>query len=114
MCRATQSQRASAVETTKGPLKGTKESIPGKVVRVSLKPVVVGLRPILKLFTAVSDQIIWRVLGRTYIYNVSWEDPRIDQREFMLTEDDHVITLASAGEFGCHAPSSERDRPLET
>ncbi|CAM9581182.1 unnamed protein product [Ascophyllum nodosum] len=98
MCRVPHREKMRTVESSTGPLRGTKESIPGKMVRVSLKPVVVGLRPFLKLFTAVSDQIIWRVLGRTYIYNVSWEDPRIDQREFMLTEDDHVITLASAGD----------------
>ncbi|CAN0245975.1 unnamed protein product, partial [Pylaiella littoralis] len=28
----------------------------------------------------------------------SWEDPRIDRREFGLTDDDHVLTLASAGD----------------
>lgn len=77
------------------------ESIGSKTIRYSLKPLVVLLTPFLKLFSCLlSDNIIWRVLGRTYIYNVSWEDPRIDHRVFGLTEEDHVITLASAGIMG--------------
>lgn len=79
------------------PLTGERESLAGKIIRISLKPVVFGLAPFLKLFTILSDNIIWLVLGRTYIYNVSWEDPRVDHREFKLNEEDHVITLASAG-----------------
>lgn len=83
-------------------LRGSKESLAGKIVRISLKPVVFGLAPFLRLFSILSDNIIWLVLGRTYIYNVSWEDPRVDHREFKLTEEDHVITLASAGEAFLH------------
>lgn len=74
------------------------ESLGSRAIRYSLKPVVVLLTPFLKLFSCLlSDNIIWRVLGKTYIYNVSWEDPRVDHRVFGLTEEDHVITLASAG-----------------
>lgn len=68
------------------------------VGNILLAPAVVVLTPFLRLFTKlISDQIIWRVLGHDYIYNTSWEDPRIDRREFGLTDDDHVLTLASAG-----------------
>lgn len=81
------------------PASGATESLAGKIVRISLKPVVFGLAPFLKLFTILSDNIIWLVLGRTYIYNVSWEDPRVDHRAFKLEDDDHVITLASAGKL---------------
>lgn len=74
------------------------ESVGSRMVRYSLKPIIILLTPFLKLFSVLSDNIIWRVLGRTYIYNVSWEDPRVDQRVFGLSEEDHVITLASAGQ----------------
>lgn len=40
---------------------------------------------------------MFKFLNKTYIYNVSWEDPRMDQRVFNLNESDHVITIASAG-----------------
>jgi ubiquinone/menaquinone biosynthesis C-methylase UbiE len=40
---------------------------------------------------------MFKFLNKTYIYNVSWEDPRMDQRVFNLDESDHVITIASAG-----------------
>lgn len=73
------------------------ESFGSRMVRYALKPIIILLTPFLKLFSVLSDNIIWRVLGRTYIYNVSWEDPRVDRREFGLSEEDHVITLASAG-----------------
>ncbi|CAN0536881.1 unnamed protein product [Ectocarpus sp. 12 AP-2014] len=49
------------------------------------------------LQASLGDRIIWATLGQDYIYNVSWEDPRIDRNELKLSEDDHVVTLASAG-----------------
>ena len=39
-----------------------------------------------------------KFLNKTYIYNVSWEDPRIDMRVLDIQEDDHVLTIASAGD----------------
>lgn len=57
----------------------------------------IALAPLVYLRAGVGDRIIWSVLGLTYIYNVSWEDPRVDRRELQLSENDHVITLASAG-----------------
>eukprot|EP00054_Salpingoeca_dolichothecata_P008231 m.46999 g.46999 ORF g.46999 m.46999 type:complete len:716 (-) comp17586_c0_seq2:67-2214(-) len=55
------------------------------------------LWPFLSLGRRVSDWLMSHIIGRTYLYNVSWEDPRIDQRVFNLTDQDHVITIASAG-----------------
>ncbi|EKX35615.1 hypothetical protein GUITHDRAFT_97763 [Guillardia theta CCMP2712] len=42
---------------------------------------------------------MFKIVGNdyTYIYNVSWEDPRIDHTVLKCTKDDHVITIASAG-----------------
>lgn len=56
------------------------------------------LAPLVLVSPKIGDRIIWGVLGRDYIYNVSWEDPRVDRRELNLSEKDHVVTLASAGE----------------
>ena len=49
-------------------------------------------------FTAfIHDKLMFKFLNKTYIYNMSWEDPRMDHRVFNLNESDHVITIASAG-----------------
>jgi S-adenosylmethionine:diacylglycerol 3-amino-3-carboxypropyl transferase/ubiquinone/menaquinone biosynthesis C-methylase UbiE len=53
--------------------------------------------PFLWLFSMIHDNIMFKFLNSSYIYNVSWEDPRMDQRVFNLGSDDHVITIASAG-----------------
>jgi len=55
------------------------------------------LWPLAVVWRSVGDTIMKALLRRTYIYNVSWEDPRIDRRQLNLDETDHVITLASAG-----------------
>lgn len=47
-------------------------------------------------FSHVHDAILSRIVGFHYLYNVSWEDPRVDREALQLTEDDHVITIASA------------------
>eukprot|EP00051_Salpingoeca_urceolata_P005199 m.71152 g.71152 ORF g.71152 m.71152 type:complete len:692 (-) comp14142_c0_seq2:42-2117(-) len=54
--------------------------------------------PVLALFAVLHDMVMGRFIGQTYIYNMSWEDPDIDNREFNLDEDDHVLTIASAGD----------------
>lgn len=43
--------------------------------------------------------ILHRIVGFHYIYNVSWEDPRTDGNALKLTEADHVLTIASAGQI---------------
>jgi len=53
--------------------------------------------PFIWMFAQIHDKLMFRFLNKTYIYNVSWEDPRMDHRVFKLTEEDHVITIASAG-----------------
>ncbi|KAJ1482830.1 hypothetical protein T484DRAFT_1802722 [Baffinella frigidus] len=46
-----------------------------------------------------ADRIMMAIVGNdhTYIYNVSWEDPRIDHTVLKCDASDHVITIASAG-----------------
>jgi len=48
----------------------------------------------------VADSIMMTLIGNDamYIYNVSWEDPRIDHTVLKCNRDDHVITIASAGD----------------
>jgi len=56
-----------------------------------------AISPIMWLWGLFHDYIMFKFLNKTYIYNVSWEDPRMDHRVFRLNESDHVITIASAG-----------------
>mmetsp|Transcript_13136 Transcript_13136/g.19788 ORF Transcript_13136/g.19788 Transcript_13136/m.19788 type:complete len:692 (-) Transcript_13136:228-2303(-) len=62
-----------------------------------LSIVMLSLSPFIMLFAMIHDKLMFKFLNKTYIYNVSWEDPRMDQRVFDLNESDHVITIASAG-----------------
>jgi S-adenosylmethionine:diacylglycerol 3-amino-3-carboxypropyl transferase/ubiquinone/menaquinone biosynthesis C-methylase UbiE len=76
-----------------------------KLVNAELNPVadfilsmvIISMTPLFWIFGKIHDKIMFMFLGKTYIYNVSWEDPRMDQRVFNLGPDDHVITIASAG-----------------
>jgi betaine lipid synthase len=56
------------------------------------------LAPILFVLHLLHDTVMMRVINRTWIYNMSWEDPRIDQRVLNLGKEDHVITISSAGD----------------
>jgi ubiquinone/menaquinone biosynthesis C-methylase UbiE len=62
-----------------------------------LSIVIMFVTPTMYLFSLIHDKLMFKFLNKTYIYNVSWEDPRMDQRVFNLDESDHVITIASAG-----------------
>ena len=62
-----------------------------------LSLVLLSVTPWIWLFAQIHDKLMFKFLNKTYIYNVSWEDPRMDHRVFNLTEKDHVITIASAG-----------------
>src|SRR5262245_51203278 len=53
--------------------------------------------PFIWMFAQIHDKLMFKFLNKTYIYNVSWEDPRMDHRVFNLDENDHIITIASAG-----------------
>lgn len=76
-----------------------------KLVNNEINPIVdailsiflLGLAPFIYLFSKIHDKLMFNFLNNTYIYNVSWEDPRMDHRVFHLNEEDHVITIASAG-----------------
>lgn len=62
-----------------------------------LSLVLLGVSPFIWVFAQIHDKLMFKFLNKTYIYNVSWEDPRMDHRVFNLDEKDHVITIASAG-----------------
>jgi len=62
-----------------------------------LSTILFVVSPFIWMFGLIHDKLMFKFLNRTYIYNVSWEDPRMDQRVFNLNDDDHVITIASAG-----------------
>ena len=49
-------------------------------------------------FSKVHDKLLMKLVGANYLYNVSWEDPRVDRETLNLSERDHVLTIASAGE----------------
>jgi betaine lipid synthase len=53
--------------------------------------------PFLAFCAFMHDKLMFKFLNRTYIYNMSWEDPRMDHRVMKLSEKDHVVTIASAG-----------------
>jgi ubiquinone/menaquinone biosynthesis C-methylase UbiE len=62
-----------------------------------LSIILLTLSPFIWMFAQLHDKIMFKFLNKTYIYNVSWEDPRMDQRVFDLSSSDHIITIASAG-----------------
>eukprot|EP00055_Hartaetosiga_balthica_P010606 m.45773 g.45773 ORF g.45773 m.45773 type:complete len:764 (-) comp7235_c3_seq1:359-2650(-) len=47
-------------------------------------------------FSHIHDYLLVKLVGISYLYNVSWEDPRVDRTALDLSDDDHVITIASA------------------
>jgi len=55
------------------------------------------LSPFLFIAKIVTDKVLFFLVGRNVIYNVNWEDPRVERKILNLDEDDHVITIASAG-----------------
>lgn len=59
--------------------------------------VIIVASPFIWIFAQLHDKIMFKFLNKTYIYNVSWEDPRMDHRVFNLKETDHIVTIASAG-----------------
>mmetsp|Transcript_12300 Transcript_12300/g.29012 ORF Transcript_12300/g.29012 Transcript_12300/m.29012 type:complete len:700 (-) Transcript_12300:473-2572(-) len=65
------------------------------------------LKQLNRVIHKIADRTMFWIVGddSTYIYNVSWEDPRIDHTvltpnggaDVKYDKDDHVITIASAG-----------------
>lgn len=66
-------------------------------LRFILGSIVLIFSPLLLILAVFQDWIMTKFLNFAYIYNVSWEDPRMDHEVFNLEESDHVITIASAG-----------------
>lgn len=56
-----------------------------------------GFAPLLYVVGKFHDWFMMKFLNRQYIYNMSWEDPRIDRRVLDIGAKDHIITIASAG-----------------
>mmetsp|Transcript_24465 Transcript_24465/g.61929 ORF Transcript_24465/g.61929 Transcript_24465/m.61929 type:complete len:821 (-) Transcript_24465:1909-4371(-) len=54
------------------------------------------LAPVVKILLFLSDKLLFSLLGKTYVYNVSWEDPRVERQVLDLGRQDHVLTIASA------------------
>lgn len=85
--------------------KDKQERLRYKLVNNELNPIVdaaltiflFAISPLLWFFSQIHDKLMFKFLNKTYIYNVSWEDPRMDHRVFNLNESDHIITIASAG-----------------
>ena len=59
--------------------------------------VILFFSPFIAFSAFMHDKLMFKFLNRTYIYNMSWEDPRMDHRVMKLGNNDHVITIASAG-----------------
>ncbi|GMH65735.1 hypothetical protein TrLO_g14495 [Triparma laevis f. longispina] len=55
------------------------------------------ISPFLFLMKLVTDKLLFFMVGRNVIYNVNWEDPRVEREVLNLNESDNVITIASAG-----------------
>lgn len=49
------------------------------------------------LLNELQDKAMFALIGRNIIYNVSWEDPRIDCELLDLTADDTILMLTSGG-----------------
>jgi len=62
---------------------------------------VLGIYILMRVFGqyigVLADKFMFWIIGKTFLYNVSWEDPRIDRRVMHLSSADHVLTIASAG-----------------
>ena len=67
------------------------------ILRSILLLLICAFAPFLIVFALFHDWLMKKFINYAYIYNVSWEDPRMDQEVFNLKEDDHIITIASAG-----------------
>lgn len=109
MCKPTSaagSRLRSAEQTTKSKLEKNWSSTNIVIKSYALLPFQIALliilltiaTPILLVLLVCHDLIMFALVGKTYLYNMSWEDPAIDQRVFNLKNDDHVITIASAGD----------------
>jgi len=43
------------------------------------------------------DWVMWKCIGDNILYNISWEDPRIDRELLTLGSEDTLLMLTSAG-----------------
>mmetsp|Transcript_67 Transcript_67/g.346 ORF Transcript_67/g.346 Transcript_67/m.346 type:complete len:693 (-) Transcript_67:970-3048(-) len=53
--------------------------------------------PFLAIAALLHDSLLYMFVGRCWLYSCFWEDTSIDRRVLNLKDDDHVITIASAG-----------------
>jgi ubiquinone/menaquinone biosynthesis C-methylase UbiE len=75
-----------------------KKPIADFLVAVLLRIAMIVLYPLVWMFGVIHDKLMMKFINASYIYNVSWEDPRMDQEVFQLSPEDHIITIASAGD----------------
>ena len=91
------SERMNVTEREERIREKLKYSTMNPVADILLSMLIWALWPCMWIFGKIHDSLMFKFLNKTYIYNVSWEDPRLDHRAFQLTAEDHVITIASAG-----------------
>ncbi len=107
-CTSTHPPHPTRFRAIKNRARRTRDKIKGRlqpsfsfifrfILRSILLVLICAFAPFLLLFALCHDWLMKKFINYAYIYNVSWEDPRMDQEVFNLTEDDHVITIASAG-----------------
>ena len=57
----------------------------------------VMISPIVFIARLITDKVLFFIVGKNVIYNVNWEDPRVERAHLNLNSSDHVITIASSG-----------------
>lgn len=95
--RAIKNRARRTRDKIKGRLQPSFSFIARFILRSVLLLLICAFAPLLLIFALFHDWLMKKFINYAYIYNVSWEDPRMDQEVFNLKDDDHVITIASAG-----------------
>lgn len=72
------------------------------VVQIVLSVMLMAIAWPLQLVMLVSDYAMLWLFGFHYIYNVSWEDPRLESNFLRIGPRDRVLTIASAGDNVLH------------
>eukprot|EP00916_Digyalum_oweni_P024082 GHVL01039856.1.p1 GENE.GHVL01039856.1~~GHVL01039856.1.p1 ORF type:complete len:645 (+),score=111.73 GHVL01039856.1:47-1981(+) len=65
---------------------------------ICIRTFLICFYPIIMILTYFTDRILTYLVDSCYIYNVSWEDPRIDLNVMNLKTSDKIITICSAGD----------------
>ena len=66
-------------------------------IEVAAKVVSALVAPFIWLFSYFHDMIMFKIIDNEFIYNVSWEDPRIDQHLLRMGAEDTLLVLTTGG-----------------